>query len=602
MSSDSIWGIDLNPNHLFIKLSNIFNKIVDKFDILLDKSFSKATKETQGKIKASDLFVRCLESEKTEYIFGIPGEENADMMISLLDSKIKFILTRHEQGAAFMADVYGRLTGKVGVCLATLGPGATNLATGVANANMDRSRLLAITGQKDSHLLHKESHQNMDAITMFKPITKWNWSIRNAKNIPEIVRRAFKISLSEKPGATHIELPQDIAKRTSNIPPMMPQTIYRSTANKELIKQAASIISQSKSPLLFIGNGCVREDASTSIRRFAEKTGICSMNTFMAKGVIRDDQKRHLRTIGIKEADHALLAMKEADVVIAVGLDLVEYSPRSWNSNLDKIIIHIDFTPSEVYTYYRPEVEIVSDIEDAVNSILEEMEKQKNERSGSMDLPRKDIPEIFGKIKHEVEVRTESFKDDTSYPIQPEKLVVCVRHSLGEKDIVLSDVGVHKMWIAKIYETFEPNTCLIPNGFCSMGFALPGAIASQMVYPQRTIVAMCGDAGFLMNLQELETAVRLKTPIIIIVWCDCDLGLISLKQMDEFGKTAYTRFDNPDFVTLAKSFGAIGHHVKSVKDFEEKLEEAKQEHEKPTIISVDVNYSRNRILLDDNFT
>ncbi|MCA9819257.1 MAG: acetolactate synthase large subunit [Nitrosarchaeum sp.] len=553
-------------------------------------------------MKASDLLVKCLEAEEVEYIFGIPGEENADMMISLLESKIKFILTRHEQGAAFMADVYGRLTGKVGVCLATLGPGATNLATGVANANMDRSRLLAITGQKDSHLLHKESHQNMDVITMFKPITKWNWSIRNPKNIPEIVRRAFKIALSEKPGATHIELPQDIAKGKSNIPPIIPQKIFRAKANETLISNAASIIMQAKRPILFIGNGCIREDASTAIRRFSEETGICSMNTFMAKGVIRDDHERHLRTIGIKEADHALLAMKEADVVIAVGLDLVEYSPKSWNSNLDKIIIHVDFTPSEVYTFYRPEVEIVSDIEYAIDSILDEMKKQKQKYPNSFVLPRKEIPEVFSRIKEEVEIRSESFRDDFSYPIQPEKLVIDVRNALDEKDIVLSDVGAHKMWIAKIYKTFEPNTCIIPNGFCSMGFALPGAMAAKIVFPQRNIVAMCGDAGFLMNVQELETAVRLKIPMIVIVWCDKDLGLISLKQLDEFGKTGYTNFENPDFVTLANSFGARGYHVKSVKEFEDVLEQAKQEKEKPTIIAVDVNYSRNRILLDDNFS
>ena len=570
-----------------------------------DKSLESSTsplKSVKQKIKASDLLVKCLETEEVEYIFGIPGEENADLMISLLDSKIKFILTRHEQGAAFMADVYGRLTGKVGVCLATLGPGATNLVTGVANANMDRSRLLAITGQKDSHLLHKESHQNMDAITMFKPITKWNWSIRNAKNIPEIVRRAFKIALSEKPGATHIELPQDIAKRKSNIPPIIPQKIRRPKANEDLIKEAAEIILQAKKPMLFIGNGCVREDASEAIRRFAERTGICSMNTFMAKGVIRDDQERHLRTIGIKDADHALLAMKEADVVIAVGLDLVEYSPISWNSDLNKTIIHIDFTPSEVYTFYRPEVEIVSDIEHAINAILEEMERQQKQHPESINLPRKDIPETFERIRQEVNTRTESFKNDNSYPIQPEKLVVDVRDALDETDIVLSDVGAHKLWISKIYKTYEPNTCIIPNGFCSMGFAVPGAIAAKIVYPDRNIVAMCGDAGFLMNIQELETAARLKIPIIIVIWCDRDLGLISLKQLDEFGKTSHTKFDNPDFVYLAKSFGAIGHHVKSVKEFEEKIQEAKLEKERVTIIAVDVNYSRNRVLIDDSFS
>ena len=551
-------------------------------------------------MKASDLFVKCLENEGVEYIFGIPGEENADFMMSLSESKIKFILTRHEQGAAFMADVYGRLTGKVGVCLATLGPGATNLVTGVANANMDRSRLLAITGQTDSHLLHKESHQNMDAITMFKPITKWNWSIRNPQNIPEIVRRAFKISLEEKPGAVHIELPQDIAKKEADIPPIEPQHIFRSEPNEELIKQAVQLILHAKNPIIFLGNGCVRENASKNIRKFVEKTGIIAMNTFMGKGIISDDSQLHLHTIGIKDADHALLAMKSADVVIAVGVDLVEYSPKNWNLELNKKIIHIDFTPSEVYTYYRPVVEIVSDIGDAVDAILSELESQKKSHPELDVFPRKEIPEIFKQILKEVDERRDSFNDDTAFPIKPEKLVIDVRNALGEYDIVLSDVGAHKLWISKIYKTYQPNTCLIPNGFCSMGFAFPGAIAAKMVYPDRNVVAMCGDAGFLMNIQELETAVRLKISIITVVWCDCDLGMISMKQKNEFGKSVFTKFTNPNFITLAESFGAVGYVVKSTEEFPMILEEAKKIKDKPVIIAIDVDYSRNNVLLNDS--
>lgn len=546
------------------------------------------------------MFVKCLENEGVEYIFGIPGEENADFMMSLAESKIKFILTRHEQGAAFMADVYGRLTGKVGVCLATLGPGATNLVTGVANANMDRSRLLAITGQTDSHLLHKESHQNMDAITMFKPITKWNWSIRNPQNIPEIVRRAFKISLEEKPGAVHIELPQDIAKREADIPPIEPQPIFRSEANEVLIKQASQIILEAKNPIIFLGNGCIRENASQHIRKFVEKTGIIAMNTFMGKGIVSDDSPLHLHTIGIKDADHALLAMKSADVVIAVGVDLVEYSPKNWNLNLDKKIIHIDFTPSEVYTYYRPIVEIVSDIEYAVDAILLELEKQKKLHPELDTFPRKVIPELFKKIISEVDERRDLFSDDISFPIKPEKLVIDVRNALDENDIVLSDVGAHKLWISKIYKTYQPNTCIIPNGFCSMGFAFPGAIAAKIVHPDRNIVAMCGDAGFLMNVQELETAVRLKLGIIVIVWCDLDLGMISMKQKNEFGKSVFTRFNNPEFITLAESFGAVGVIVKSTKEFSKTLENAKKIKDKPVIIAIDVDYSRNNVLLNDS--
>ena len=551
-------------------------------------------------MKASDLLVKCLENEGVEYIFGLPGEENSDFCISLLSSKIKFILVRHEQAAAFMADVYGRITPKVGVCLATLGPGATNLTTGIANANMDRARVLAITGQTDSHLLHKESHQNMDAITLFKPITKWNWSIRNTDNIPEIVRRAFKISLEEKCGATHIELPQDIAKKESNILPVRQSSTVRSNPHSSLVEKAAKIILESERPLILVGNGCIRENASKQIRQFVEKTGICSMNTFMAKGVISDRSERHLQTIGIKQADHALIAMKNADVVIAIGYDLVEYSPKHWNADLTKKIIHIDFTSAEVDTYYPPEVEIVADVEHTIDAILKELEKKKKENQ-SIEFPKKEIPELFKQIKQQVVDRIERHKNDKSFPIQPEKLVTDVRASLGDKDIVLSDVGAHKMWIAKTYNTYEPNTCLIPNGFCSMGFSVPGAIASQIVYPERKIVALCGDGSFLMNVQEIETATRLKLPIIVIIWCDGGYGLISLKEMDEYGKDAFTRFDNPDFVKLAQSFGAIGYRVNSSDEFPRILEEAKKSKDKPVIIAIDVDYSRNRLLLHDDF-
>ena len=552
-------------------------------------------------MKASDLFVKCLESEGVEYVFGIPGEENSDLMISLSESSIKFILTRHEQGAAFMADVYGRLTGKVGVCLATLGPGATNLVTGVANANMDRSRLLAITGQTDSHLLHKESHQNLDVVQMFGPITKWSWSIRNAKNIPEIVRRAFKIALTEKPGATHIELPQNIAKHESHILPIGYQEVFRSKANQSQIKRAAQMILEAKRPLLFVGNGCAREEASKSIRAFVKRTGIFSINTFMGKGVIPDDYPTHLQTIGIKNADHALKAVLDADVIISVGYDLVEYTPRMWNSGLDKKIIHIDFTPSEVYTYYRPDVEIGADIDSAMDSILKELERLQTENRDCKSYPREEIPETFQRIRSEVIQRIEIFKDDDTYPVKPEKMIFDVRKALGTKDIVISDVGTHKLWIAKIYQTFEPNTCIISNGFASMGFALPGALGAKLAFPEKAVVAMTGDGGFLMNVQELETAVRMGLSIIVVVWVDNDLNLISTKQKHEFGKSVFTKFDNPDFVQIARSFGAQGFHVKSVREFSETMQRAKTVSGVPVVIAVDVDYSRNEILFDDSF-
>ena len=574
---------------------------------------------SQIMMKASDLFLRCLESEGVEYIFGLPGEENNDLMFSLLNSKIKFILVRHEQGAAFMADVYGRLTQKVGVCLSTLGPGATNLITGVANANLDRSPILAITGQTDSNLRHKESHQNMDVVSMFKPITKWRWSIHNADVIPELVRRAFKISIEEKAGAVHLELPEDIAKNKSDIKPIKkPKRTLRSRPQKGLIKKAVKMILSAKIPIILVGNGCIRGGASSNIRKFVEKTGIFSMNTFMAKGVISDKSERHLQTIGIKDVDHLLIALREADLVIAIGYDLVEYSPKNWNSNLDKKIIHIDFTPAEVETYYPPDIEIAADIGYTIDSILLELikekeeveekveEKQKkkinkNNNLNSIDIPYFEIPDTFREIKKQITERIEKFKDNFAYPIDPMKLVIDVRNALEENDIVISDVGAHKLWIAKTYNTYIPNTCLITNGFCSMGFAFPGAIAAQLVRPNQKVVVMCGDGGFLMNVQELETAVRLQLPIIVIIWCDSDYGMISLKQIQEFGRSAFTRFSNPDFVTLAKSFGAIGYHVKSTEEFPKILEKAKESTSVPVIIAIDVDYSKNQLLLNADF-
>jgi acetolactate synthase-1/2/3 large subunit len=561
-------------------------------------------------MKASDLFVKCLEAEGVEYIFGLPGEETNDLMMSLLRSKkIKFVLVRHEQAAAFMADVYGRITQNVGVCLSTLGPGATNLTTGVASANMDRSPILAITAQTDSNLLHKESHQNMDAVTMFKPITKWSWSIRNANSIPEIIRRAFKISLEEKAGAVHLVLPRDIAKQNSGIAPIKrTHQLSKPKPSHKLVKIAAKMIAEAQQPLLLLGNGVIRGNASACLRRFVENTGIHSMNTFMAKGAISDKSERHLQTIGIKEADHSQIAMKEADLVIAVGYDLVEYSPKNWNRDLKKKIIHIDFTYAEIDTYYPPAIEIAADIEYTIDALLDELVKEKRKTQNHRNLEKFHIyhygrtqPPIFKKIKQEIAWRANRFNADFSYPIKPQKLLQDVRDVLDEKDIVISDVGAHKLWIAKVYDTYSPNTCLITNGFCSMGFALPGAIAAQLAKPNQKVLAMCGDGGFLMNVQEIETAVRLKLPIIVIVWCDCDFGMISLKQIDEFGKSAFTRFNNPNFVMLAQSFGAIGYDVKSTEDFHNILEKAKKSINVPVIISINVDYSRNRILLDDNF-
>ena len=550
-------------------------------------------------MKASDLFVKCLEAENVEYIFGIPGEETNDLTISISESEtIKFILARHEQAAAFMADVYGRLTNKVGVCLATLGPGATNLTTGVASANMDRSPLLAITGQTEITKMHKESHQNMDPVTMFTPITKWTWSIRDADGIPEILRRAFKIAAEEKKGATHLDLPVDVAKMESLLQPLSSKSGIVSGPTRSTLHGASKMILNSNAPVILVGNGCIRNNASNIIRRFANLTGFYSMNTFMGKGVISDNSPTHMGTIGIKESDYALHALKLADVVISIGYDLVEYSPKNWNGSNLKKIIHIDSTSAEVDNYYNPEIEISGDLNLTINLLMNSVKRYQNEiQINSINKQEITLAKArFRKIKKEVDWRVEQFMDDESYPVKPEKLIHDVRNVLSSEDILISDVGAHKLWIAKIFKTYSPNTCIISNGFCSMGFALPGAIGAQLACPSRKVVAMCGDGGFLMNVQELETAVRLQLPIIVVVWCDSDLGVISTKQRLEFGRNVFTNFNNPDFVKLAESFGAKGYRVTSTDEFSYVLREATKSLHIPVVIAIDIDADRNELL------
>ena len=551
-------------------------------------------------MKASDLFVKCLEAENVKYIFGIPGEETSDLMISISESEtIKFVLVRHEQAAAFMADVYGRLTNEVGVCLATLGPGATNLTTGVASANMDRSPILAITGQTEITQMHKESHQNMDPVTMFTPITKWTWSIRDADSIPEILRRAFKIATEEKKGATHLDLPVDVAKTKSYLKPLHNKKSSISCPTSSMLHDATKLILTSTAPVILVGNGCIRNNASDVIRGLAELTGIYSMNTFMGKGVISDASPAHLGTIGIKESDYALHALKLADVVISIGYDLVEYSPKNWNGSNLKKIIHIDSTSAEVDNYYNPDIEISGDLELTISLLINSIRKSQNEiRINSIDKQKIDHAKTkFRRIKKEVDWRIEQFKDDEAYPIKPEKLIYEVRNALSSDDILISDVGAHKLWIAKIFKAFSPNTCIISNGFCSMGFALPGAVGAQLACPARKVVAMCGDGGFLMNVQELGTAVQLQLPIIIVVWCDSDLGVISTKQRLEFGKSVFTNFSNPDFVKLAESFGAKGYKITSTSEFSSILKETiKSSSRTPVVIAIDIDADRNQLL------
>ena len=545
-------------------------------------------------MKASDLFVKCLEEEGVERIFGVPGEENADVMISLNDSKIDFVLCRHEQAAAFAADAYGRLTGKAGVCLATLGPGATNLVTGLADANMDRAPVVAIIGQGSTKRLHKESHQNMDSVAMMRPISKWAQTILAADNITEVVRKAFKVAMSEKPGVTVIELPEDVAKVEIDDTPIIPIKVRRPAADHKAIAQAVELISQAKNPIILAGNGAIRKRAAAQLSRLAQNTGIGVVNTFMGKGAISMNDPHCLYTMGLGSGDYNNLAFDDADLVISCGYDLVEYSPSAWNrANQDaKKIIHIDFWEAEVDKDYQPDIEIVGDLADALWQINEAIDAQFEGKLPLFD------------VKSRLELRntlTEDFaaeKEDTSIPVKPQKILWDVRQVLGDDDILLSDVGAHKMWISRYFQCVEPNTCLISNGFCTMGFAMPGSIGAKIAFPDRRVLSISGDAGFMMNVQDLETAVRRKLNIVAMIWEDGEYGLIKWKQQNGFnGQHSDLAFGNPDFETLAESFGMWGKKVTATDQIVPYLEEAFSQPG-PALISVPVDYRENVKLSD----
>lgn len=540
-------------------------------------------------IKASDLFVRALEQEGVEYIFGLPGEENADLVMSLIGSKIKFILCRHEQAAAFMADAYGRLTGKAGVCLATLGPGATNLVTGVADANMDRAPLVAIIGQADTKRLHKESHQNMDSVAMYRPITKWVQTIAHPANIPEVVRKAFKLAEAEKPGATLIELPEDIAKKPVNVTPLPVVKTRRPAADHKAIAAAVDLIAKAKNPMILAGNGAVRKRASKQLRRLARKTGIPVINTFMGKGAVARSDKHCLFTIGLQARDYPNHAIDRADVIIAIGYDLVEYSPSAWNKTPGKKIIHIDFTPAEIDSAYAVDVDIVSDIGDALWRLNEELNRR---FASKRKLPLFQIGK-YKKLRQQIEDDFADARADKSFPMKPQKILWDIRQVLGPDDILLSDVGAHKMWVSRYWQCEEPNTCLISNGFCSMGFALPGSIGAKLAYPDRKVLSVNGDAGFLMNMQDLETAARLKLNIVALVWCDGEYGLIKWKQQNAFGGRHFDlAFNNPDFEHLGKAFGIFGKTISKPGELVPTLQKAFRQ-KGPAIIAVPVDYREN---------
>src|ERR1700712_402600 len=528
--------------------------------------------------RASDVFVECLEAEGVKHVFGIPGEETLDLNESLADSSVEFVPVRHEQGGAYIADVYGRLTGRAGVCLGTLGPGATNLVTAVADAYLDRAPLVALTGQGDLERMHKESHQYIDIVRLMQPITKWNPPLNDARIIPEVVRKAFKVAESEKPGSTHIELPEDVMASEIDAQPLpRRKPVQGEPAARELLR-AADLIRGALNPVALAGNGAVRAGAAPALREFVRATGIPVAETFMGKGLVDPtDGPKALGSVGLQAGDYKMAGFEEADVVIAIGYDLVEQSPQTWNPARDKTIICIDSLPAEIDEYFVPEVELVGDIYHVLSRLSEECRHVPH--SGGSERLR-DV--VFG--------RFEAAKDDNHFPMQPPRALYEIRKALGREDILVSDVGLHKLWIGRMFPAYEPNTVLIANGLAGMGFAVPAAIAAKLVHPNRKVVAVNGDGGFLMNHQELETAVRLKTRFVRVIWETQQYGSIVWKQDKKFGRHFGVDFTNPDFVKMAESFGLPAWRCEPVDAFPARLRQA-LDMDVPTLIVLPIDYS-----------
>jgi acetolactate synthase-1/2/3 large subunit len=512
-------------------------------------------------MRAAELFVRCLENEGVEYIFGIPGEENLDVMDALLESPIRFVTVRHEQGAAFMADVYGRLTGRPGVCLATLGPGATNLITGVADANMDRAPLIAIAGQGSTHRLHKESHQILDLVKLFEPISKYATRLREPEIIPEVVRKAFKVAKAEKPGCSFIDFPENIAgAEMAEKRPLKVQEARPPVPPQEKIAQAAELIAAAKHPLVMAGNGVIRAGATAALEAFAGRLGIPVTKTFMAKGAIPRSHPMSLGSAGLTANDYIACGFDRADLVICVGYDIVEYHPHLWHRNPDQKIVHIDQLPAEVDEHYILEVGVVGDIAAGLRALAERLQPSTENWAANLRLT--------------IDQEAAEHAGDTGFPVKPQKILWDLRQALEAEDILISDVGAHKMWVARLWQADAPNTCIISNGFASMGIGVPGAIAAKLAYPDKNVVTVTGDAGFMMNSQEIETALRLGLSLVILIWNDSKYGLIKWHQDKRFGRNSHIDFTNPDFVKYAGSFGAKGFRVESAGQLTPLLHEA----------------------------
>ena len=528
-------------------------------------------------MKASDLFVKQLEEEGVEYIFGLPGEENLDLLESLRTSRIRMIVTRHEQAAAFMAATYGRLTGKAGVCFSTLGPGATNLVTGVAHAQLIGAPLVAITGQKALRGNWQGKFQLVDVVGLMRPITKHAESIADPSAIPTVLRNAFKTAQAERPGAVHVELPEDVAGAEAEADVQRSVRVRRPDPDREATNSAAALINAASHPLLLLSAGANRKLVWMELREFVERTGIHAVHTQMGKGVLSDHSPYSLFATGIHKRDYVNCGIDRADVIIAVGYNIVEYPPFVWNSGLDKKIIHIDFTEADVDKYYDPAIELVGDISVALRMLSEKVRTRDDAF----------FKQIRAFLLEKLAARCEPM-----FPPVPQEVVCNVRDVLADDDIVTLDNGIYKLWFSRLYKTFQPNTFLVDNALATMGAGLPAAIAAKLVHPERKVLAVVGDGGFMMNAQELETAVRLNVPVVVLILNDNAFGFIKWKQRNMGFPDFGLDYGNPDFARFAEAHGAAGITVRKGDDLAKVLRDAFGLR-KAVVIECPVDYSVN---------
>jgi acetolactate synthase-1/2/3 large subunit len=535
----------------------------------------------------AELIVRCLENEGVRFVFGIPGEENIHLVRALSRSDIRYVLVRHEQAASFMAEVYGRLTGEAGVCSATLGPGAINMLLGVADATTNSTPVVAISAQVGMNRAFKESHQGVDLVSMFEPVTKWAELIAIPEAVPEIIRKAFKLAQTERPGAVYLAVPEDVEKAPAppGLRPLAINIPRPDQPSDSQLRRAADVLRGAANPIVLAGHGAARAGAGPALRRFAESLCIPVATTFHGKGVFPDDHPQALGAVGFMRHDYVNFGFDEADVIIAVGYELQEFDPARINPSGDKKIIHIHRFPAEVDQHYEVEVGLQSEISRTLDALAGEVGRQFQ------------FDGEHRKIRTYIHDELAGGQTDDRFPLAPARIVADTREALDREDIVLVDTGALKMWMARLYPTYEPNTCLISNGLSTMAWTLPGAIAAKLARPERRVLVATGDGAFMMNSQEIETALRERVPIVVLIWVDDEYGLITWKMDLELGANFDTSFGNPDFVAYAESFGARGYRIDAADELLPTLRRALEE-DTVSVIACPVDYSANLQLTD----